>query len=50
LHHRPVLALLDIDLSGSADADHGDAAGELSESLELLAIVVGRGFLDLCLD
>jgi hypothetical protein len=43
----PVLTLLDLDL-GCTDADHGDAAGELGQSLlELLAIVVGRGFLDL---
>src|SRR5690606_24037838 len=46
-----VLALLDLDLGGTADADHGDAAGELGQALlELLAVVVGGGFLDLLLD
>src|SRR5208282_1676720 len=46
-----ILALLDLDLSGPADPDHRNAAGELGQPLlQLLAIVVGRGLLDLRLD
>ena len=46
-----VLALLHLDLGRAADADHRDAAGELGQPLlELLAIIVRRGLLDLRLD
>ena len=46
-----VLALLDLDLGRAADTDHRDAAGELGQPLlELLAVVVGGGLLDLRLD
>ena len=46
-----VLLLLDLDLGGAADADHRDAAGELGQPLlQLLAVVVGGGLLDLRLD
>src|SRR5712691_5632006 len=46
-----ILALLHLDLGGPADADHRDAAGELGEALlELLAVIVGGGLLDLSLD
>jgi hypothetical protein len=46
-----VLALLDFDLGRVADADHRDAAGELGQTLlQLLAVVVRGGFLDLRLD
>src|SRR5712671_8126947 len=46
-----ILALLHLDLGGPADADHRDAAGELGETLlELLAVIVRRGLLDLRLD
>src|SRR5690606_475936 len=46
-----VLLLLELDLGGRADLDDGDAAGELGEALlELLAIPVGVGVLDLALD
>src|ERR1700723_65307 len=46
-----ILALLDLDLGRTADADHRDAAGELGQTLlELLAVIVRRGFLDLRLD
>ncbi len=46
-----VLALLHLDLGHAADADHGDAAGELRNPLlQLLAVVVGRGVLDLLAD
>ena len=46
-----VLALLELDLGGRARLDDGDAAGELGEALlELLAVVVGVGLLDLGLD
>ena len=46
-----VLLLLDLDLGGTADADHRDAAGELGEALlQLLAVVVGGRLLDLRLD
>src|SRR6202023_2302532 len=46
-----VLLLLDLDLGAAADADHRDAAGELGKALlQLLAVVVGGGFLDLRLD
>src|SRR5690606_15901445 len=46
-----VLALLHFDLGGAADADHRNAAGELGQPLlQLLAVIVGGGLLDLCLD
>ena len=46
-----ILALLHLDLSGPADADHRNAAGELRQPLlQLLLVVVGRGLLDLSLD
>jgi hypothetical protein len=46
-----VLALLELDLGGRARLDDGDATGELREALlELLAVVVGVGVLDLLLD
>jgi len=46
-----VLLLLHLDLGGRADVDDGDAAGELGQALlELLAVVVGGGVLDLLLD
>src|SRR5262249_55934826 len=42
------LLLLHLGLGGRADLDHGDAAGELRQALlELLAVVVGRGLVDL---
>jgi hypothetical protein len=45
------LLLLHLDLGGGADIDDGDAAGELGEALlELLAVVVGGGLLDLAAD
>ena len=46
-----VLLLLELDLGGGADLEDGDAAGQLGEALlELLAVVVGVGVLDLGLD
>src|SRR2546421_8437226 len=46
-----VLALLDLDFGRAADADHRDAACELGQTLlQLLAVVVRRGFVDLRLD
>ncbi len=46
-----VLLLLELDLGGRADLDHRDAAGELGQPLlQLLAVVVGVGLLDLALD
>ena len=46
-----VLLLLELHLGGGADLEHGDAAGQLGEALlELLAVVVGVGVLDLGLD
>src|SRR4029079_2809648 len=46
-----VLLLLELDLGGRADLDDGDAAGQLGEALlELLAVVVRGGLLDLRLD
>ena len=46
-----VLLLLELDLGGRADLDDGDAAGQLGEALlELLAVPVGVGVLDLRLD
>jgi hypothetical protein len=43
--------LLGFDHGGATDADERDAAGELGEPLlQLLAIIVGRGLLDLRLD
>ena len=46
-----VLLLLELDLGGRADLDDRDAAGQLGEALlELLAVVVGVGVVDLLLD
>src|SRR5271169_106881 len=46
-----IFALPDFDLSCAADADYGDAAGKLGESLlQLLEIVVGGGLPNLRLD
>ena len=46
-----VLLLLELDLGGRADLDHRDAAGQLGQPLlQLLAVVVGVGLLDLGLD
>ena len=46
-----VLLLLELDLGRGADLDDGNATGQLGEALlELLAVVVGGGLLDLRLD
>src|SRR6185437_12539024 len=46
-----VLLFLDFDLGRAADADNRDATGELGQTfLQLLLVVVRRGFLDLLLD
>src|SRR3954453_5125708 len=46
-----ILALLDLHFGRAADADHGDAARELGQTLlQLLTVVVRGGFLDLRLD
>ena len=46
-----VLALLDLDLGRTADADHRDAARKLGETLlQLLTVVVRGGLLDLRFD
>ena len=46
-----VLLLLELDLGGGADLDDGHAAGQLGQPLlELLAVPVGVGVLDLALD
>jgi hypothetical protein len=46
-----ILALLHLDFSRAADADHRDAARELGQTLlQLLTVVVRGGFLDLRLD
>src|SRR6266498_3528453 len=46
-----VLLLLELDLGGRADLDHAHPTGQLREPLlELLAVVVGVGVLDLGLD
>src|ERR1700751_854795 len=46
-----ILALLHLDLGSAADADHRDAAREFGKPLlQLLAVVVGGGPLDLRLD
>ena len=46
-----ILAFLHLGLGGAADADHRNAAGELRQPLlQLLAVVVGGGLLDLRLD
>ena len=46
-----VLLLLELDLGGRADLDDGHAAGQLGQALlELLAVVVRGGLLDLGLD
>ena len=48
---NPILALFDFRLGTAADLDHGDAAAQLCQALlELLAIVIGRGFDDLGAD
>src|SRR4030088_1983226 len=48
---NPILALLDFRFSRAADAYHRDAARELGQTLlQLLAVVVRGGFLDLRLD
>src|SRR3954467_2906794 len=48
---EPVLALLELDLGGRADADDADAAGELRQPLlQLLAVPVGVARLDLAAD
>src|SRR3989442_11505444 len=47
----PILAFLHLDLSGAADADHGNPARKLCQPLlQLFTIVVGGGLLDLRLD
>src|SRR5258708_24625150 len=46
-----ILALLDLDFRGAADADDGNAPRQLGETLlQLLLVVVGRRLLDLRLD
>src|SRR3546814_8930424 len=46
-----VLLLLELDLRGGADLEDGDTTGQLGEALlELLAVVVRVGVLDLVLD
>src|SRR5690349_24497300 len=46
-----VPALLYLDLGGAADADHRHTASELRQTLlQLLSVVVRRGFLDLGTD
>src|SRR6476659_1669319 len=46
-----ILALLHLDLGGTADADHRNAAGELRQPLlQLLLVIVGRGLFDLGFD
>jgi hypothetical protein len=46
-----VLLLLELHLGGGADLEDGHAAGQLGEALlELLAVVVGVGVVDLGLD
>src|ERR1700754_4160180 len=46
-----VLALLQLDLGGRADLDHRNTAGQLGQALlQLLAVVVGVGLLDLGAD
>ena len=46
-----VLLFLHFDLGRAADLDHRDAAGKLRQPfLQLLAVIVGGGLLDLCLD
>src|SRR6185312_4506122 len=46
-----ILALLHLDLGGTADADHRNAASELRQPLlQLLLVIVGRGLLDLGFD
>src|SRR5262245_37520405 len=47
----PVLLLLYLDLGGAADPDYRHTAGELGQPLlQLLAVIVGGGLLDLRLD
>jgi hypothetical protein len=46
-----MLPLLHLGLGGSADLDHGDAAGQLRQPLlQLLAVEVGIRVLDLALE
>ena len=46
-----ILALLHLGLGRATDADHRNAAGELGQPLlQLLAVIVGGGLLDLRLD
>jgi hypothetical protein len=48
---NPVLALLDLDLGGTTDADHGYVAGEFGQPLlQLFATIVGGRLLNLRLD
>ena len=43
-----ILLFLDLNFGGTADADDGDAAGQLGKPLlQLFTIVIGAGFLDL---
>ncbi len=45
------LLFLHLDFGGSADLDHGHAAGQLGHALlQLLAVVVGGGLFDLAAD
>src|SRR5215472_3381881 len=46
-----ILTLLDLDLGRTADPDHRDTSGKLRQALlQLLAVVVGGGLLNLRLD
>ena len=46
-----VLALLDLDFRGAADADHRNAAGQLGQAfLQLFLVIVAGGLFDLGLD
>jgi hypothetical protein len=48
---NPVLALLDLDLGGTTDADHGYVAGEFGQPLlQLFATIVGGRLFNLRLD
>ena len=45
------LLFLHFRLGGSANVDHGNTSGQLSQTLlQLLAVIVGSGFLDLTAD
>jgi hypothetical protein len=48
LRADPVLLLLDLHLGGAADADQGDAAGQLGETLLQVILVVVLGGLLTC--